>query len=485
MFQRLFYTALLYLLTPLVLYRLAARGFKYHGYFARWRERFGFFPDPGIRDSIWVHAVSLGEVNAAVPLIEALMRRYGDSRFVITTVTPTGSARVLQLFGDRVFHVYLPYDLTTAVRRFLDRVRPRLAVIMETEIWPNLFMTCADRAISIVIANARLSEKSLRGYWPIQPLARRAIRCASFTAAQSASDGERLHALGAPTERLAVVGNLKFDMNVPAEVVERGREFRFAAGADRPVWIAASTHEGEELVVLKAHAEVLRRFPDALLLIAPRHPERFKALATACKAFGFRTATRSEERNADRAKQCFVIDSMGELLGFYAAADVAFVGGSLVAGRRPQSARAGGARAAGHRRPAHVQFRRSHRGPDQGRCGAAHSGRRCARPGRGAAPFARHRAAHDGRGRAPRDGARARRGGADDGDRRARAAGRAAAEDSGPKRAKPSLASDSAPFWFARHSSSALISARSLTSITPAACLSRSPSSTKAWRACE
>jgi 3-deoxy-D-manno-octulosonic-acid transferase len=329
-FQRLFYTALLYLLTPLVLYRLAARGFKYHGYFARWRERFGFFPDPGIRDSIWIHAVSLGEVNAAVPLIEALMRRYRDSRFVITTVTPTGSERVLQLFGDRVFHVYLPYDLTTAVRRFLDRVRPRLAVIMETEIWPNLFMTCAERAISIVIANARLSEKSLRGYWPIQPLARRAIRCASFTAAQSASDGERLRALGAPSERLAVVGNLKFDMNVPAEIVERGREFRFAAGADRPVWIAASTHEGEELIVLKAHAEVLRRFPDALLLIAPRHPERFKALSTACKAFGFRTATRSEERNADRAKQCFVVDSMGELLRFYAAADVAFVGGSLV-----------------------------------------------------------------------------------------------------------------------------------------------------------
>jgi 3-deoxy-D-manno-octulosonic-acid transferase len=216
------------------------------------------------------------------------------------------------------------------VRRFLDRVRPRLAVIMETEIWPNLFMTCEERDISIVIANARLSAKSLRGYWPIQPLARRAIRCASFIAAQSVSDGDRLHALGAPTERLAVVGNLKFDMDVPPDVVERGREFRAAAGADRPVWIAASTHEGEELAVLKAHAEVLRRFPDAMLLVAPRHPERFKALATACKAFGFRTATRSEEGTADRAKQCFVIDSMGELLRFYAAADVAFVGGSLV-----------------------------------------------------------------------------------------------------------------------------------------------------------
>jgi len=329
-FQRFFYTLTLYLLTPLVLYRLAARGIKYHGYFARWRERFGFFPDPGIEGSIWIHAVSLGEVNAAVPLIEALMRRYRDSPFVITTVTPTGSARVLQLFGDRVFHVYLPYDLTTAVRRFLDRVRPRLAVIMETEIWPNLFFTCSDRNISIVVANARLSEKSLRGYWPIQPLVRRAIRCASFIAAQSQSDGERLHSLGAPTERLAVVGNLKFDMSVPDDIVRHGRDFRAAAGADRPVWIAASTHEGEELVVLKAHAEVLRRFPDALLLIAPRHPERFKALATSCRAFGFRTATRSEDGHADRHKQCFVIDSMGELLGFYAAADVAFVGGSLV-----------------------------------------------------------------------------------------------------------------------------------------------------------
>ncbi|HEY0232586.1 MAG TPA: lipid IV(A) 3-deoxy-D-manno-octulosonic acid transferase [Dokdonella sp.] len=312
------------------MYRLAARGFKYHGYFARWRERFGFFADPGIQNSIWIHAVSLGEVNAAVPLIEALMRRFGDSQFVITTVTPTGSDRVLQLFGGRVFHVYLPYDLTTAVRRFLDRVRPRLAVIMETEIWPNLFMTCEERGISIVVANARLSEKSLRGYWPIQPLVRRAIRCASFVAAQSVSDEDRLRLLGAAEPKLAVVGNLKFDMNVPDDVREHGVAFRLAAGGARPVWIAASTHEGEEMIVLKAHAAVLRRFPDALLLIAPRHPERFKPIAAACRAYGFRTATRSEEGGADPTCQCFVIDSMGELLAFYAAADVAFVGGSLV-----------------------------------------------------------------------------------------------------------------------------------------------------------
>jgi len=329
-FQRFIYTLTLYLLTPFVVYRLAARGFKYHGYFARWRERFGFFANPGIQGSIWIHAVSLGEVNAAVPLIEALMRRYGDSQFVITTVTPTGSDRVLQLFGGRVFHVYLPYDLTTAVRRFLDRVRPRLAVIMETEIWPNLFMTCEERGISIVVANARLSEKSLRGYWPIQPLVRRAIRCASFVAAQSVSDEDRLRLLGAAEPKLAVVGNLKFDMNVPDEVSEHGVAFRLAAGGARPVWIAASTHEGEEMIVLKAHAAVLRRFPDALLLIAPRHPERFKPIAAACRAYGFRTATRSEEGGADPTCQCFVIDSMGELLAFYAAADVAFVGGSLV-----------------------------------------------------------------------------------------------------------------------------------------------------------
>lgn len=330
MFQRFIYTLTLYLLTPFVVYRLAARGIKYHGYFARWRERFGFFDDPGIKDSIWIHAVSLGEVNAAVPLIEALMRRYRDTPFVITTVTPTGSDRVLQLFGGRVFHVYLPYDLTTAVRRFLDRVRPRLAVIMETEIWPNLFMACAERGVSIVVANARLSEKSLRGYWPIQPLVRRAIRCASFVAAQSASDEERLRTLGAAEPKLAVVGNLKFDMTVPDGVRERGTAFRAAAGGGRPVWIAASTHEGEELVVLKAHAAVLRRFPDALLLVAPRHPERFKPFAAACRAFGFRTLTRSEEGGADATCQCFVVDSMGELLAFYAAADVAFVGGSLV-----------------------------------------------------------------------------------------------------------------------------------------------------------
>ena len=329
-FPRFLYTLIMYLATPVILYRLALRGLRYRGYFDRWRERYGFFADPGLRDSIWVHAVSMGEVNAAVPLIEALMRRYAGSPFVITTITPTGSERVQKLFGGRVFHVYLPYDLPASVRRFLDRVRPRLGVVMETEIWPNLFLECAARGVPIVVANARLSAKSLRGYGPVRPLARRAIRSARYVAAQSPSDAKRLLELGADRSRLSIVGNLKFDMAVPPELAEAGRALRAGWGAHRPVWIAASTHEGEELPVLKAHAVVLRRFPDALLILVPRHPERFRPVVQACRNFGYATRCRSEDGEALAATQCFVVDSMGELLRYYAAADVAFVGGSLV-----------------------------------------------------------------------------------------------------------------------------------------------------------
>ncbi|MGH8122037.1 MAG: lipid IV(A) 3-deoxy-D-manno-octulosonic acid transferase [Rudaea sp.] len=328
--RRFIYTLTMYLLTPAILYRLAARGLHYREYFERWRERFGFVKDTGKRESIWLHAVSMGEVNAAMPLIDALMRRYQGATFVITTVTPTGSERVRRVYGDRVMNVYLPYDLPASIRRFLDRIRPRLAVIMETEIWPNLFFECEARAIPLVIANARLSEKSLRGYRPIRPLARQALAGARYIAAQSATDAARLQELGAPRERLGVIGNLKYDMTVPAQLIGQAHAMRTGWGARRPVWLAASTHDGEELAVLKAQAAVLRRFPDALLLIAPRHPERFKPVAQACRSFGFVTRTRSEDVVANSATQCFVVDTLGELLHFYAATDVAFVGGSLV-----------------------------------------------------------------------------------------------------------------------------------------------------------
>lgn len=328
--RRFVYTLTMYLLTPVILYRLAVRGLRYREYFVRWRERFGFFDDPHIRDSIWVHAVSMGEVNAALPLIDALMRRYQDTPFVITTVTPTGSERVRRVYGDRVFNTYLPYDLPASIGRFLDRVRPRVAVVMETEIWPNLFFECQARGIPVIVANGRLSEKSLRGYGPIRPLARSALASTRYIAAQSSTDAARLHDLGADPDRLGVVGNLKYDMAVPPQLQEEARELRAHWGAGRPVWIAASTHDGEEMPVLKAHAEVLRRFPDALLLLAPRHPERFKPVVLACRSFGFATRTRSEDGTAENDTQCFVVDTLGELLRFYGAADVAFVGGSLV-----------------------------------------------------------------------------------------------------------------------------------------------------------
>jgi 3-deoxy-D-manno-octulosonic-acid transferase len=327
--MRVLYTVTMYLLTPVILYRLAVRGLRARGYFSRWLERFGFFPYAGLDTTVWVHAVSVGEVNAAAPLVEALRRRYADQRIVVTTVTPTGSNRVRQLWGDRVFHVYLPYDLPASVRRFLDRIRPRIAVIMETEIWPNLFFECEHRAVPIVVANARLSERSLRGYGPVRPLARDAIRCATFVAAQSHHDAERLLELGARPERLRVVGNLKYDMHVPVDFAQEAALTRATWGTARPVWIAASTHEGEELAVIEAHSRLMRRFPDALLLVAPRHPERFKPMAQLCRSYGFATATRSEDRQAASDTQCFVIDTLGELVAYLACADIAFVAGSL------------------------------------------------------------------------------------------------------------------------------------------------------------
>ncbi|HET7562496.1 MAG TPA: lipid IV(A) 3-deoxy-D-manno-octulosonic acid transferase [Rhodanobacteraceae bacterium] len=326
---RLLYTVAMYLATPVIMWRLVARGIHYRGYFGRWRERFGVFPDPGLRDSIWVHAVSVGEVNAAVPLIESLMRRYAPRRLVVTTVTPTGSERVRKLFGERVFHVYLPYDLPHAVRRFLDRVQPAMAVVMETEIWPNLFHQCGQRGIPLAVVNARLSARSLRGYRPIRPLVRQALDNVALIAAQSHADARRYLALGARAESVQISGNLKFDMPLAKGARESGAAMRERWGPARPVWIAASTHEGEELAAFEAHLAVLARMPDALLLIAARHPERFHAVEHTARSLGFAVATHGNA-NASLETQCLVIDAMGVMMRYFAAADLAFVGGSLV-----------------------------------------------------------------------------------------------------------------------------------------------------------
>jgi 3-deoxy-D-manno-octulosonic-acid transferase len=327
---RYLYTLLMYLVTPVIVLRLLTRGIRYGSYHRRWPERFGVFPAPGLRGSLWIHAVSVGEVNAAEPLIKALQVAYPHAPLVVTTVTPTGSERVRQLFGDAVFHVYLPYDLPFAVQRFLHRVKPRMAIIVETEIWPNLYFACRRSGIPLMIVNARLSERSLRGYRPARGLVRAALRCVSQISAQSRTDAARYRMLGAPADKVVVSGNLKFDMPVPEGAQEHGEAMRLQWGALRPVWMAASTHEGEELAVLEAHLEVLTRLPDALLLLAPRHPDRFRLVEHLVRNLGFSAGTRSADGVPVTGQQVFVIDAMGELMPFFAASDLAFVGGSLV-----------------------------------------------------------------------------------------------------------------------------------------------------------
>lgn len=323
------YTLAICLATPLLVARLLFRGIRNRQYHYRWRERFGRFRPPAFSRSLWVHAVSVGEVNAAEPLVRALQARYPERGLVLTTVTPTGSERARQLFGDSVFHVYLPYDLPFAVAGFLKRIRPALAIIVETEIWPNLYRACRRRRIPLLIVNARLSERSMRGYRALGRLVSESMDCVTYVAAQSPADAARYRELGTPADRVGVTGYMKFDTQVPADAVTRGMEWREQWGAARPVWIAASTHEGEEQAVWQAHAALLEAMPNALLLIAARHPERFRLLESQARGQGFSVATRRQNRVARPHHQVFVIDSMGELMPFFAAVDVAFVGGSL------------------------------------------------------------------------------------------------------------------------------------------------------------
>jgi 3-deoxy-D-manno-octulosonic-acid transferase len=327
---RYLYTFLMYLAMPLIVLRLLVRGMRSPPYHRRWSERFGFFDAPGFSGSLWVHAVSVGEVNAAEPLIKALRKDYPNASLVVSTVTPTGMARVHQLFGDAVFHVYLPYDLPFAVNRFLQRIRPQLALIVETEIWPNLSHACHRRGVPMMIVNARLSDRSMRGYRALRGTVRSALRCVQVIAAQSVADAARYRLLGAATQQIVVCGNMKFDMRIPPHAAAAGVSMRQQWGRQRPVWMAASTHEGEELAVLEAHRQVLGQFPDALLLIAPRHPERFKLVEHAVRALDFSVATYSVEGLPAPSHQVFLIDAMGRRMPFYASADLAFVGGSLV-----------------------------------------------------------------------------------------------------------------------------------------------------------
>ena len=327
--MRKLYTLLLYLLAPVVLLRLVWRGLRAPDYWLRWSERLGSIR-PAIGERvIWLHAVSVGEVQAAEPLIRALLQK-PDYSLLITTTTPTGSVRVADLFGDEVEQLYAPYDLPGAVARFLDRIQPQLGIIMETELWPNLFNGCRKRDIPLLLVNARLSARSTAGYRRVSRLMAKTLAAVTAIAAQTPRDAKRFASLGADPGRITVTGNLKYEPDVSPALREQAGELRKQWGESRPVWVAGSTHEGEEELLLDAFRQVRRQLPDCLLVLVPRHPERFAEVDALCHRRGYRTVLRSERTVCTAGTDIFVGNTMGELTLFYAAGDVAFVGGSLV-----------------------------------------------------------------------------------------------------------------------------------------------------------
>ncbi len=324
------YTILLYLIQPLIWLRLWLRGRKAPAYRRRWSERYGFCAEKVKPNGIMLHSVSVGETLAAIPLVRALRHRYPSLPITVTTMTPTGSERVRSAFGNDVYHVYLPYDLPCALKRFFDQVSPKLVIIMETELWPNLITELHRREIPLVIANARLSERSAAGYKKIGSLTRSILRRITLIAAQNQEDGERFIDLGLQRSHLAVTGSLKFDISVTPELAARAIALRRQWASRRPVWIATSTHEGEETIILAAHRELLNRFPDLLLILVPRHPERFPTTQALTHSLGFSYTLRSSGEVPAADTQVVIGDTMGELMMLYGIADIAFVGGSLV-----------------------------------------------------------------------------------------------------------------------------------------------------------
>lgn len=321
---RLLYSLLLYLATPLIWLRLLWRARWQPEYLQHLSERYGFYDQPAVDRLIWVHAVSVGETRAAQPLIEGLLARWPEHRILLTGMTPTGRAAGRQVYGERVIQAYLPYDYPGATDRFFRHFAPAFGVLMETEIWPNLLAAARSRRVPVMLANARLSARSARGYGKLDALVRPAFAALSGVAAQTAGDAKRISARGAAT--VEVSGNLKFDVTPADEQIELGRQWRATIG-QRPVWLAASTREGEEMLVLEAWREV--KVADALLVLVPRHPQRFAEVAALLQQHDLKTVRRSGGLpSADT--EVWLGDSMGEMAAYFTLADLAFIGGSLL-----------------------------------------------------------------------------------------------------------------------------------------------------------
>ncbi|EOA6548596.1 lipid IV(A) 3-deoxy-D-manno-octulosonic acid transferase [Vibrio vulnificus] len=330
MLVRLLYTLLLALAAPLLLFGLYRSKPNKPKFGQRWKEHFGITPKLiGQNQPLWIHAVSVGESLAAIPLIKAIKEKTPDQVIVVTTTTSTGAEQIAKL-GNLVEHRYMPIDFAFAVRGFLKAINPAKMLIIETELWPNTLATVHKSNIPIIVVNARLSEKSQQNYAKVQPLFNLIHPCLSKVLCQSQADADRFAQLGVPTNKLCVTGSIKFDIHISDEIKHQGVVLRALLGQQRPVWIAASTHKGEDEQVLDAHRQVLETHPNALLILVPRHPERFDSVFELCQTQGFETVRRTQANTIADSTQVYLGDTMGEMLILLGAADVCFMGGSLV-----------------------------------------------------------------------------------------------------------------------------------------------------------
>ncbi len=328
--MRIFYSGLFYTLLPFIFLRLLWRGIKAPAYRKRWNERLGFYPGSPFSNVVWFHAVSVGEAESVFQLVKCYQNAHPDDIVLITTTTPTGSARVKAVMGAAVEHVYLPYDIPSAVARFMGHFRPKIAVIMETEIWPNLFYNCGKNKIPLLIVNARLSDRSARGYQKLHGFFSSILANVNIISTQSELDKKRFIQIGAKIDQVITTGNIKFDLDIPDDLIVQGKIIKNEIFSNRQVWIIASTHKNEEQPFLDIYKRIKSKYPDLLLVIVPRHPERFNEVANLCQANQLEIARRSQDSTCTKDTDVYIADTMGELKKLYAAADIAFVGGSLV-----------------------------------------------------------------------------------------------------------------------------------------------------------
>ncbi len=334
--SRFFYTLLLYLVTPLVMVRLFLRSKKAPDYWQRKAERFGFIKlAASAKPVIWVHSVSMGETIASGPMVKQLQKRYPSHRILITTMTPTGSAQVRKIHGDSVEHVYASYDLPGAVRRFLNAAKPVMGIFIDTELWPNTIATCHQRNIPVMVVNARLSQRSAKGYGRFPTLTRSMLQQIDMVAAQNDDTARRFLALGLPEKQLTMTGSIKFDLDVSPQVIKDGKALRQkwqqGMGEEVRILVAASTHEGEDQQVLDAFKGILEALPNMRLLLVPRHPERFDSVYQLIQDNRLAVVRHSLASAPKPETRVILGDTMGEMMKLFAASDIAFIGGSLVA----------------------------------------------------------------------------------------------------------------------------------------------------------